>query len=196
MEEIGVSCRCGKLTGSISATAKERRNHLLCYCNDCQAFGRFVGAEGTLDEWGGTDIVQLTCADVEITSGIEHLACVQLSEGGLHRWYAGCCNTPIGNAPGPGLPFIGVIHDCLQPATAIAETFGPVSMVAFPKEAVGEEKPSGRGLFVGIIRFIGLALGAKLRGDGRRHPFFDTAGNPRVTPRVLSEEERAPYYQA
>src|SRR5690606_41564072 len=41
-----------------------------------------------------------------------------------------------------------------------------------------------------LARVTGIIVGAKLRGDARRSPFFDAAnGEPVAAPNVLSEEE-------
>ncbi len=35
---------------------------------------------------------------------------MRLTPMGLLRWYAGCCNTPIGNMVSARVPFIGIVH--------------------------------------------------------------------------------------
>ena len=195
-DEITIRCQCGEVKGQLREPAFERHNHLVCYCKDCQAFARFVGAKDTMNPRGGTDIVQVSCADVTITGGQESLACMKLTKGGLHRWYASCCNTPVGNAPGVGMPFIGLIHDCLQPVEQIDRRFGPVSFVVFKSSAIGEEKPKSLGMPLGFVRFLSLVLAAKFRGDGENHPFFTASGDPVAVPRVLDEAERSPLYPA
>ena len=190
MGGITIRCKCGIVNGTLDDAALRRHNHLRCYCRDCRAFALYVGNEATLDAQGGTEIVQVNCADVEITEGEESVACVNLKEGGLPRFYASCCNTPIGNEPGPGMPFIGLIHDCLQPADQLENCFGPVKMLAFTGSATGDDKPRSKGLVAGILRFVLMTLGAKLRGDGKRHPFFDASGQLSVSLVVLTEAER------
>jgi len=190
----GVQCKCGTFKGQLSDTAFQRHNHLVCYCHDCQAFARYVGASMTMNERGGTEIIQVACSDVTITEDQESLAAVRLSEGGLTRWYASCCDTPVGNAPGTGLPFIGLIHDCLQPADQIEKSFGSVTLIAFANKALGEDRVEPRGMPMGFIRFLLLALGAKFRGDGKRHAFFLPTGEPITNPAVLNDAERAPLY--
>ena len=70
----------------------------------------------TLDAAGGTRIYQLPPANVQITGGQENLACLRLKEKGLIRWYAKCCNTPIGNTVSKSMPFIGLIHTFIKGA--------------------------------------------------------------------------------
>ena len=92
-----------------------------CYCRDCQAFAHALGNPGAiLDKLGGTDIVATLQQYVTFTKGTEALACLSLSERGLLRWYANCCNTPIANtARNPKLSYVGLVHTCL--ARAITE---------------------------------------------------------------------------
>ncbi len=81
----GIQCKCGTVKGAVADQALTRRNHLMCYCRDCQAFARFVANENTMDDKGGTEIVQVSCADVTITEGQDSLAAIRLAEGGLVR---------------------------------------------------------------------------------------------------------------
>ena len=53
-----------------------------------------------LSQYGATDIFQIPIAHVHITAGHEQLALMRLTPKGLNRWYAKCCNTPIGNTLG------------------------------------------------------------------------------------------------
>jgi Family of unknown function (DUF6151) len=93
-----ISCHCGKLKGTLNRN--QEVNRCVCYCADCQAFARFLKREhDILDEMGGTSIIQTIPANVTFTEGTEHLTCMRLTTNGLLRWYAACCNTPIGNTP-------------------------------------------------------------------------------------------------
>jgi len=183
---LSIACQCGQFQGELDPQLARRHNRLCCYCNDCQAFAHYLGnTENILDKRGGTDITQVTASTVTITAGKEHLACVRLSPKGLRRWYAKCCDTPIGNAPSASLPFIGLIHSFLTPHPAIDETFGPIRLVAFTKFATGAEKPIPRGLIGGIVRMVWIILLSKLHGDAKHHPFFDgVTGQPLVEPIV------------
>lgn len=184
---LQIACDCGKFQAEIDKTISQH-NCLTCYCKDCQAFARFLGDNNILDEHGGTDIVQVPADKVSITIGKEFLACVRLTTEGLHRWYASCCNTPIGNAPGKSMPFIGLIHNSLKPGSEIQSVFGPVKMVVFTKSATGMPKPKTKGMLVGIASFMWLALSTRLRGGSANHPFFDAqTGQPVVEPTVPAQ---------
>src|ERR1700761_5845308 len=89
-------CSCGKLQGHVSHPGRAGRG--VCYCRDCRAFAHFLGRPGDiLDAQGGTDVMATLPSYVTFTQGKDKLACMSLSERGMLRWYASCCNTPIGN---------------------------------------------------------------------------------------------------
>lgn len=119
---------------------------------------------------------------------------MRLTEKGLLRWYAACCNTPIGNTlHTPKLSFIGLVHNCLEnDAPPLRDSFGPVRAWVNTNGAKGEPKPKVAGQGPVIWWFLTRVLQARLNGAYKRTPLFraDT-GMPVVTPRILSSEERA-----
>src|ERR1700730_9313253 len=142
-----LQCRCGTLKGYVVHSAGV--NRCVCYCSDCQAFAHFLGRPGEiLDAQGGTDVVQTRPANVIFTQGQEALACMRLTPKGLLRWYAACCNTPIGNTLAtPKLSFIGLAHTCLEtPDNPIYQSFGPVRTWVNGASARGDPKPKDAGL--------------------------------------------------
>ncbi len=170
-------------------------NHVVCYCDDCQAFAKVLGRAGdVLDVNGGTDIFQMSPARLEFTHGVDRVRCLRLTPKGLARWYASCCNTPIGNTMAtPGIPFIGLIRAFVpEPAS---DALGPIRARVHRQFATGDKEaipPDNEPQWRMLLRVIGLMLGWRLRGDHKRSPFFDTAsGAPIVVPRVLTEAERA-----
>lgn len=193
-----LQCRCGTLKGVVQDP--RGGNHAICWCRDCQAFAHFLGrADEILDERGGSEIIQVLPRNVVFTQGADALACMRLSPKGLVRWYAGCCKTPVGNTLAtPKMSFIGLVHTCLREAPSGAgdksldEVFGPVRCWVNPDGAKGEPKPKQAGLGRTLGWFFGTVMRARFNGDYRKTPFFDVAtGQPVVTPRVLSEAERA-----
>ena len=192
--DLAFGCECGELRGVLRDVTPTAGNHLVCYCDDCQSFAHFLGhAEKTLDSHGGTDIFQTSPARLELTQGSDELACLRLRPGGLVRWYARCCNTPIGNTlASAGLPFVGVIRRCVENEGSAA-ALGPIRGGVQAKFARGEQRPPNArdGAFGPIVfRFLRVLLVAKLRGDQRRSPFFDPSTGALVAkPHVLSSEE-------
>jgi len=196
--DLSLRCSCGALRGVAHGVSPGSGNHAVCYCDDCQSFAHFLGRPGKLlDPQGGTEVFQMSAAELAFTAGREHLACMRLSPRGLIRWYASCCNTPIGNTPASGgIPFIGLIRNCVEPPgddPTLERSFGPIRGWVGRKFAHGEKSaiPRGRHTLFVVLRFIRFALRWWLRGDQRRSPFFDSQSlAPVVVPRVLTLEER------
>jgi Family of unknown function (DUF6151) len=191
-----LQCRCGKVRGSISDCEFASRG--ICYCTDCQAFAHYLNQSGSvLDSQGGTDIIQASPTSVVLSQGSDQLACIRLTEKGLLRWYARCCNTPIGNTMASfRLSFVGLVHGCLGAGEqSLDHSFGPIQMRAYTKSAIGVDKPRANGVLLAVFRFSGRMLRARLNGSYRQTPFFDSLGVPVATPRVLSGEEHATLMQ-
>jgi len=183
----------------VRRVAPSSGNHCVCYCEDCQAFAHFLGRAGEiLDVHGGTEIMQVSQATLEIVAGRERVACMRLTPGGLLRWYASCCNTPIGNTLATrAVPFIGVIRlgirePAVGPVTA-SMALGPIRAHAYRRSAKGGPPgvPRGGSNLSIALRIVRLMLTWRLRGDHRRSPLLDpVTGTPIAVPRVLSTSER------
>lgn len=169
-------------------------NRAVCYCRDCQAFAHFLGpAVQTLDERGGTDVIQTLPANVTFTQGLEVLACMRLSPKGLLRWYTRCCNTAVGNTlDNYRVSFVGLVHTCLESTgKSLDDAFGPVRMHVNTRSAKGLVKSGSIATIAGILRFIAMVARARIDGSYKRTPFFSVQeGTPIVTPRVISRSER------
>ena len=198
MADLGIRCRCGAFEGIAHDVSGGTGNRCVCYCDDCQAFARFLEREHEiLDRNGGTAIFQMSPACFEITRGAEHLACMRLSTGGTLRWYTACCNTPIGNTlPSPVLPFIGLIENCIDFPEGVREEelLGPVRARIHGRFATGNREslaahpkvPSGL-----LLRFLWLLAGWRLSGAHRQTPFHRPgSGEPVSEPLVLSLQDR------
>jgi hypothetical protein len=187
-----LQCRCGTLQGYVVHSAGV--NRCVCYCRDCQAFAHFLGRPGEiLDAQGGTDVIQTRPANVTFTQGQEALACMRLTEKGLLRWYAACCNTPIGNTlPSFRVSFVGLVHSCLAGSgRSLDDSFGPVRARLNTTSAKGAVSSSSIGMISVILRFIAMVAGARIDGSYERTPFFSAdTGAPIVTPKVLSRGAR------
>lgn len=202
--DIPLRCTCGALHGTALAVSPDTGCRVVCYCDDCQAFARFLGGPpNILDEWGGTDIFQMAPSRVRITGDLDALACMRLSEKGLYRWYCGKCKTPIGNTVGPRVPFVGLIHSFMDHEAdgrardrdrdrdreaVLGKPLGYVQR----KFAVGTPPNPGNASLYGVIgRSAKLLTKWWLTGAGWPSPFFDEKTRaPRVTPRVLTVAER------
>jgi hypothetical protein len=196
--ELGIRCSCGTLRGIAREVSPTAGIHAVCYCDDCQAFAHFLGRPGEiLDTQGGTEVFQMSAARLSIDAGGERVACMRLSPRGMCRWYASCCNTPLGNTlPKPTIPFVGLIGLAfMRPAAdpMLANALGPIRARAFGKFARGgmATVPAGGSLAAVVVRFGALALKWRLRGDQRRSAFFVPGTAELIAvPRVLTLDER------
>lgn len=187
-----LQCRCGALRGYVSAPQECTR--LVCYCKDCQAFARFLGDPARiLDPMGGTNVVVAHPRQVAFTHGLDKLASMSLSDSGMYRWYASCCNTAIGNTSrNMKMAFVGLTETCLKhPGASLDAAFGPVRMRSVVKSATGTVEPTGWRAIPVLFGFASSLLGARLSGSYRNNPFFTANGSPLVQSRVLNVEERA-----
>jgi hypothetical protein len=194
--DVPLRCSCGALRGWVRSVGARSGNRCICYCDDCQSFAHFLErADAILDAHGGTDIFQTSPARVDLTSGVERLASIQLRPGSrVVRWYASCCGTPIGNTPAdPRIPFVGLIHACIDSGaigSSADAVLGPVRGSVFRRFARGDGAalPAPR-TALQVLRIARLILVARLRGDRRQSPFFDPGGKPVAAPRVLGADE-------
>ena len=188
-----LQCQCGTIKGAVANPGNA--NRCVCYCRDCQAFAHFLGrVNEVLDERGGSEIIQIPPRNLTFTQGREALACMRLTEKGLLRWYAACCNTPIGNTLStPKISFVGLVHNCIESRDrSLDDSFGPIRAWVNPKGAKGEPKPAAAGQGPVIWWFITRVLRARLNGDYKHTPLFHAdTGRPVVIPRVLSSDEYA-----
>jgi hypothetical protein len=184
-----LQCRCGRLTGQVTEPQKGSRG--VCYCRDCQAFAHFLGnADAVLDEMGGTDVVATLPKYVQLTGGVDALACMSLTERGLLRWYASCCRTAIGNTMRDyRFPYVGLVHTCLGSPAAINGSFGPVRMRVNAKSAKGHPQSMPLSQAAALARFIPTVLLARMNGSYRTTPFFSADGTPVADPKVLTSRE-------
>lgn len=182
-----LACRCGAVQGRVTDAVAGRTNRMVCYCDDCQAYLHQLRRTDLLDAHGGTDVVQVAPACLSFQLGKEQIAGMRLSPRGLYRWYARCCNTPLGNTLSPSVPFVGIMVQ----AFADAEPFGPPRGAAQQKFAIGT--PPHTSLFANI-RMVVAALskvsGWRLSGKTWPHPFFDRSGEPSHPITVLSRADR------
>jgi hypothetical protein len=177
-----IRCACGALAGILRDPPWS--NRVICYCKSCQAFAERLGrGDDVLDAQGGSDVVQTSPRSLAFTRGREHLACMRLTPKGPLRWYASCCNTPIGNTSANfRLSFIGLLHSCLGDRATVDAAFGPPRMHVFTKFAKGEPKPKQQIPIPAILGFLGHVTAAHIGGGYKVTPFFDASGAPVAAP--------------
>jgi hypothetical protein len=193
-KDLPLRCLCGHVRGAANEVAPYAGFRFVCYCQDCQAFARFLERPDVLDTAGGTDIFQMPPGRVKLTAGTDAVRCLHFSSK-IFRWYADCCRTPIGNTAGPHFPVVGLIHSFMDAdGHSRDEVLGAPLCRIYERSAVGPLPPNApappsRGL---IALRASRLFGWWLRGIGRPTPFFDGhTSAPLSAPRVLSPSERA-----
>ena len=188
---VPMRCECGQVRGEVDLQRAYTRG--TCYCRDCQAYARWLGRAGLVDDRGGTDIVPMSPGDVRLTAGVEHLACMSLSAKGTLRWYAACCRTPLGNTPRSSkLAYLGLPVVCLDASeAAVDEATGPRDrLVLNAASATGPVRPTRLAFLLGGLRIAWHLLGGRL-GAPPPSPFLDAEGRRLRTPEVLTAAQRA-----
>ncbi|WP_299402213.1 DUF6151 family protein [Acaryochloris sp. IP29b_bin.148] len=186
-----IQCQCGNVQGSIDESASIHR--VTCYCRDCQAFAHFLGrSDDMLDHRGGLEIVQMLPKHISFAQGTEYLACMRLTESGLLRWYANCCNTPIGaTLPSHTLSFMGVVHNCLKASgVKLDDICDSKGVNVNTANAKGDPKPKQTGQVKTILRNLRMILKARIDGSYQQTPFFEVdSGMPITNPKILNPQE-------
>lgn len=189
MTTVSLKCDCGQVQGTAHDVSASDGTRVVCCCDDCQAFAQHLNHEAkTLDEFGGTDIFQITQAQVTIEQGQEKLQCLRLREKGLLRWYTSCCNTPVANTISAKMPFAGIIHSFMD-VNNKDELLGPVRAHVQTKHAIGAHNyPNASEKFpLGITaRIIRKLLVGKLKAKQSPSVFFGDDARPRVKPNILN----------
>lgn len=164
---------------------------MICCCDDCQAFAKFLGQEEILDASGGTQIVQMTPSQIHFSQGESSIACVRLTPKGVYRWYASCCRTPIANTLSSGVPFMGVIHSIFKDLSAVEAIIGPPAMVLQVRHASAPPthhlQANGFPLPL-LLSTASRLIIAKIKGRDKPNPFF-VGKEPLVKPEILSQRD-------
>ena len=159
---------------------------VVCYCGDCRAFAHALTRSDVLDANGGSEIYWTTPSRMKLSAGLDQVRCLRLSEKGLFRWYAGCCNTPIANTMGnPGMPFLSIMTAFIEAPDP--SVLGPLRHVQ-TERALGTLPPEVKPSKI-IARAIISIIGARLRGEHKPNALF-ADDKPIAVPRVLPSAER------
>jgi len=177
MVNINLKCQCGQVKGTVSDVSPSSGIRVVCCCASCQEFAKYLGKQSdVLDEFGGTEIFQVSQSQIKIHRGQEKLQGMRLTPKGLLRWHTTCCNTPVGNTVSAKLPFVGVIHTFMDMENT-EDTLGQVRAYVQTQDATktpGYAKHSAK-----------FPLGITLQGKSKPSPFFNEEGLPVVKPIVL-----------
>ena len=178
------------MRGVASEIAPSAGFRFVCYCQDCQAFARFLQRPDVLDAAGGTDIFQMPTGRIKLTAGLDAVRCLHFSRK-VFRWYTDCCRTPIGNTAGPRFPIVGLIHAFMKSGAdgrSRDEVLGPPLCRIYEHSAIGplpQNAPAPLSPQLIALRAL-MILGWWLRGLGHPTPFFDDHTKaPLSEPQVL-----------
>lgn len=183
-------CRCGTVRGHVMPGVLGLR--AACYCSDCQAYAHHLCKAGeVLDAQGGTEVLITLQHRLGFTEGQRTLACLSLTEQGLLRWYAACCDTPICNtARDRRMPYVGVLRGAVDhPPAAAIEAFGPLRMRVQTAGAKGSVRGTPLATLAGVARIATALAVARLSGAWRASPLFREDGAPIAERQVLSNTE-------
>jgi len=189
MEHL-LRCACGTVAGTV--TVAHPIGRAICYCRDCQSYAHVLNkAAEILDGDGGSDVAPTVQGALHFHQGREAIACLSLTEGGLLRWYARCCSTPIGNtARNYRMAYVGLLHSCLEhSAASLDSAFGRVSVRINTEWAKRPVSGTPFAAVAFIARLGPRLLQTRLRGTYRQSPFFTSSGQPIARVRVLTSEE-------
>ncbi|MBQ4811707.1 hypothetical protein J8M20_10185 [Pseudoalteromonas luteoviolacea] len=185
---LDIRCDCGALQGRVACGAHFFQNRVMCYCDDCQAFVNHLGHESSLNQYGGTDVYQVSASQVSIVSGHEHLKCLKVTPKGVHRWYASCCNAPIGNTIGPQWPLVGFISSVI--VQDLDSIVGPIKgsvFCQFANQPVPKEV-KGRWSHKRIVATMVIKLLVwRILGKAQPNPFYK-AGKAVSKPHCLASD--------
>jgi hypothetical protein len=164
MTSVKLRCQCGSVFGRVDFS-KPSLVHVVCHCGDCASYGRQLGSVRA------TEIVQTAPDQVTIEVGVEHLRCLRLTEGGLTRWFTGCCKTPLANTSRHAwMPFVGLA--CVMIDTQDEALLGAVRHVNGSLPTPWQT----------VWRSLGFLLLGFVQRRHRPNVFFDARGFPRAVP--------------
>jgi len=128
-----------------------------------------------LNEYGGTDVVQVAPASLTFHRGNEIIVGLRLTPKGLYRWHTSCCKTPVGNTFGPELPFVGIVAQAFDTGSTNADRiFGAPLGAGRSKFAIGNPPEHMTKLTARLVLHAArLVIGWKFGGGTWPHPFFD-----------------------
>ena len=189
MTDVTLRCTCGKFSAVAHDVTPSAANRVTCACKFCQRYVEHLGcSDRVLDEWGGTEVIQLRPSSIKFVENPDQLACIHLTETGARRWYTKCCNTPIANTMSHAkLPFAGVFASTIDKESLgqpLDDVVGPIR--ARVNGQFGDQAQAIRGtrwdLAKMLMHFGPLIAKWWAQGAHKESPFFGEDGKPIVAP--------------
>ncbi len=191
MTDLRLRCGCGTIQGIVRRVGPGTVNRVVCHCRGCTAYAHQLGAPETiLDARGGTDVVHVSPRTVIFEAGLEHVACMRLTERGALRFYARCCRTPIAHTlPSLRIPFMAINHACIDWTAAAGpreRLVGPIRARVngrFARQDARRLRATISALLSMLLHYAPRITWWWLRGDARHSPLRDLrTGRPIVEP--------------
>lgn len=176
-KDVQLRCKCGHVRGIAQEVAPYAGFRFVCYCEDCQAFARFLERPDVLEYGGWNGHLPHASSRVKLAAGTDAVRCLRFS-GKVFRCYTDCCRTPIGNTASPRFPVVGLIHSFMDhdaDGRSRDEALGAPLCRIFERSAIGPlpANAPARPSFGLFVRRATTLLGWWLWGLGRPNPFFD-----------------------
>lgn len=188
--DVKLKCSCGSVKGTLSNATPEGGNRIVCCCDDCQQFATYLSrGDDVLDQFGGTEIFQVSQSQIRIHQGAQHLRALRLTQNGLTRWYTDCCKSPVANTVNAKLPFAGVVHSFILTKGKKDKLLGPVTAYVQTRHAIGtpDYPHSAKKFPVSLLLKTAMKiLKWKSRGMEKPTVFFDDEGEPTVKPIIVN----------
>jgi len=149
-------------------------------------------ADRLVDDSGANDLLQVAPWSIRFTSGQDRVEAFRFSEKGPLRWYAGCCNTPLGGTLSRRFPpFCVLVMENLTFPNGVP---GPVIFNAFCDQIAEKERCSKGGGLAALRIFARLARQAvkgAISGKWGDNPFLDLGnGQAMADAKILSPDEK------
>jgi len=187
--DLTLKCSCGATTGVAHNIAPGNGTRLVCHCDDCQYFARYLDKQDSmLDDYGAIEAYQLPMSRVEIHSGKKNLACARLRADGLYRWYTACCKTPVGATVSSKLATFGVSRCFIEnDADWKDELVGAPRYLFATGDLPAERLRSSTPRIIARILFT-MALWT-IKRQHKPSAFYRVDGSPIAEPRILNYKE-------
>ena len=182
-----ISCDCGAFKADLLAFPKNTPGRLACYCKDCQAFLEKIDRTDLFDNYKGTEIIPAYPNDISIVQGLTELNCYRLTDKGIYRWTASCCNSPIVNMR-RGFPWAGIYHSAYTKHNPEAlHVLGDIKSRIYGRDAVAGApfKISEKISFTDMLVVIPFIIKGKILRKNQHSPFFNSETEKPISEPVI-----------
>ncbi|HEY9092166.1 DUF6151 family protein [Parasphingorhabdus sp.] len=195
-QNLDFQCECGAVRGVLHRASTKQGRRVVCHCHDCQVFAHYLGREKEmLDDHAGTAVYQTDLSRFEITRGRDRIACVNLTDKPMLRWYCAVCKTPVANTLGSNrYGFLSLILSGFDHGKTNA-LLGKDALHVATRSGAGDMSKVKKAGIAGITAMLWdmtiRAINAQMKPELRKSSLFDEmSGKPVTTPIKLTRAER------